>query len=87
MVLAWREEEKGRDGARAERGERGRDEALTGRGREGCCKDWGTRGEKKRWEAMPVGCALREGEKGSNGECMVCTKREEEKGRERADVE
>eukprot|EP00961_Rhodomonas_salina_P222188 3004783-Rhodomonas_salina.1 len=66
MVLAQREEEKGRDGVHAERGERERDEALTGRGREGGCKEWGARGEKERWEAM--GRALREGEKGSNGE-------------------
>eukprot|EP00961_Rhodomonas_salina_P184437 2490413-Rhodomonas_salina.3 len=80
MVLAQREEEKGRDGARVERGERGRDEALAGRGREGGCKEWGARGEKERWEAM--GHALREGEKGGMyGACKERGREGKGKGR------
>eukprot|EP00961_Rhodomonas_salina_P036966 497151-Rhodomonas_salina.1 len=45
----------------------------------------GVHREKERWKVM--GRALREEEKGSNGEWMVRAQREEERRRERANAE
>eukprot|EP00961_Rhodomonas_salina_P093601 1259413-Rhodomonas_salina.2 len=82
MGSVLREEERGRDGARAERGGAGkgerRDGARTERRREG--RD-GTRAERgregKRWGAQREGKRLE-----GVGKGMVCTPREEEKGRD-----
>eukprot|EP00961_Rhodomonas_salina_P099628 1339904-Rhodomonas_salina.1 len=52
MGLAEREEEKGRDGAHAER-RRGWDDVRTERGREG--KQWGSLRERTRREGMECG--------------------------------